>query len=284
MSGRGRRWPELAFHHPAVRGKPLQGGHDDGDTQSQPRGGFRRGEGPVGAGITSHQVAEGVRHRFNEGQGNAHGQRHPKGVAEPGGVFHRSDALGAGDVDAQRPVGRDQCVDVVDGASGFLGSLGDLGGGERAEQPEQVRDSLQPPHFPVGGQALELVFSVGDDTGVEQFTQFRPAQQLVQEGGVKGQCGRAALGERGVALVEEGRHVPEQHGAGERRGLGRGGLDDPQFAAVDLPRDVLQCGEIVDVLEALAHRLKDDRKGGEFPRHVQQLGRALPLLPQRAAL
>ena len=83
-----------------------------------------------------------------------------------------------------------------------------------------------------------------------------------------------------IALVEELRDVTEQQGLGERRGLLGGGLQDPQLAALDRCRDVLQRRKVVDILQAFADGLEDDREGGVLPRDVQQLGGALPLLPQ----
>ncbi len=183
---RGCRWrgvrPELAFHHAAVRGQPLQRRADDGDAESQPRRGLGGGEGPVRAGVARDEVAERVRDRFDEGQRHAHGQRHAEGIAEPGGVLDRRKALGTADVDLDGPVGPLQGGEVgggvgvrrlrmtafaagastaaaatgrLDGLSrGGFGGLtlrrgrrrlqpgGDFLRRERTQEPQEVRDAL----------------------------------------------------------------------------------------------------------------------------------------------
>ena len=54
-------------------------------------------------------------------------------------------------------------------------------------------------------------------------------------------------------------------------------------ALVDRAHQRDQGGQVVDVLEALAHGLEDDRERGVLAGHLEQGGGALPLLPQRAA-
>ena len=98
--------------------------------------------------------------------------------------------------------------------------------------------------------------------------------------GVQGQRGGAALGQRGIALVEELRHVAKEQGPGEGRGLLGGGLHDPQLAALNRGGDVLQRGKVVHILQAFAHGFQHDRETGVFPGDIQQLGGALALLPQ----
>ena len=103
---------ELAFHHAAVRGKPLQRCADDGDAESQPRRGLGGGEGPVRAGVARDKVTERVRDRFDEGQRHTHGQRHAQGIPEPGGVLDGRKTFGTADVDLDRPVGPQQDGEV----------------------------------------------------------------------------------------------------------------------------------------------------------------------------
>ena len=50
------------------------------------------------------------------------------------------------------------------------------------------------------------------------------------------------------------------------------------------PISSVRPGHVEDVLEALADRLQDDREGAELAGHLEQLGGALALLPQRGAL
>ena len=51
----------------------------------------------------------------------------------------------------------------------------------------------------------------------------------------------------------------------------------------DVAHQLDQAGHVVDVLQHLAGRLEGDRERGELAGHRQQLGGALPLLPQRRA-
>ena len=119
---------------------------------------------------------------------------------------------------------------------------------------------------------------------VEQVAQLRGAQQLGEEAGIEGEGLGAPLGQGGVALVEERRHVAEQQGLRERRRLVGGGLVDADATVAQLGQHLTQGGHVVHVLQALAHRLEDDREGGIVGRDPQQVCRPLPLLPQRRAL
>ncbi|MCB5281022.1 hypothetical protein BJQ89_00757 [Arthrobacter sp. ES1] len=290
---------EFAFHYPSVRGEPLQRRSDDGDSESQPGGGLGGGERPVGSGEAGDEVAQRVSDRLDEGQRHAHRQRDADGVAQPGGILHRGIPLGTADVDLDGAVGALERHKVCGGIGNrSLNSVGhrlgdrsfkpcrgfqaggDLPRGQRAQQPEQVRNPLQPADLPIRGEALQFLLRVVNDLGVEQFTQLDPAQEFVEQGRIQRQRRSPALGQRGIAFVEELRDVAEQQGLGEGGGLLRSGLQDPQLAPLDGRGDVLECREVVDVLETFPDRLEDDREGGVFPRHVQQLGGALPLLPQ----
>lgn len=153
-------------------------------------------------------------------------------------------------------------------------------GCQRTQQPQQVSHPFHAAGAPVRRQALQLELRGLDDLRVQQFTELHPAQQLIQERRVQCQGGGTAFCERGVALIQELRHVPEQQGLGEGRRLLGGGLHNPQFTAFHRCGNVLQGREVVDVLEALADRFQHDRERGVFPRDVQQLGRPLALLPQ----
>ena len=123
-----------------------------------------------------------------------------------------------------------------------------------------------------------------EDIGVEQLAQLGLAQQLGQQPGVQGEGGGAALGERGVALVQELGDVAEEEGAGEGGRLRGGDLDQADPAGLDVAHQLGEPGDVEDVLEAFADGLQDDRERAELARHLEQLGGALTLLPQRGAL
>src|SRR5690606_28895437 len=101
--------------------------------------------------------------------------------------------------------------------------------------------------------------------------------------GVERQCGGAALGGRGVAVVEELADVAEEQGAGEGGGARGGDLDDPHVPPQDPAHELGQGGGVEVVLEALTHGLQDDREVGVVGGDGEELGGAVPLLPQRLA-
>ena len=73
--------PEFAFDHPRFGAQTLQDRQDDGAAQPQGGGGLGDGEGPVGAPVTSDEVAQRVGHRFNKRQRDPHWQWDPQPVA-----------------------------------------------------------------------------------------------------------------------------------------------------------------------------------------------------------
>lgn len=188
--------------------------------------------------------------------------------------------VGAGDTDLDGAAGGGQLLGPV-----RLGAaLGQVGVRERAQQAQQVGDAFGVLDPAVLGAPLEFPLQLGQYLGVEQLAQLGLAQELGQQAGVQGQGGGAPLGERGVALVQELGDVSEQEGAGEGGGLGRGDLDEPHLAGLDVAHQLGEPGDVEDVLKAFADRLQDDRERSELAGHLEQLGGALPLLPQRGAL
>ena len=123
-----------------------------------------------------------------------------------------------------------------------------------------------------------------DDVRVQEFAQLNGAEQLGQQRRVERQRRGSLLSQRGVALVHERAGVVEQQRRRERAWRIGGHLGDAHPAGVDVPHDLLQRWEVVDVLEALAHRLQDDGKRRVVPGDIEQLLGALALLPQRRTL
>ncbi len=160
-------------------------------------------------------------------------------------------------------------------------SSASVSGPEHAQQVGDALDVLDPP---VLGQPLELPLQFGQHLGVQQLAQLRLAQQLGQQPGVQRERGGPPLGERRVALVEELRDIAEEQGAGERGRLGGGDLDQADPAGLDVAHQLGEAGYVEDVLEAFADGLQHDRERAELAGHLEQLGGALALLPQRGAL
>ena len=154
---------------------------------------------------------------------------------------------------------------------------------QRPEQPQQVGDRLGVAGAAVGREPLELGLDLGEHLRVEELAQLGATEQLGEQALVQGQRGGPALGDRGVALVDELGDVAEEQAAGVgARRLG-GDVDDGDLATLDAGQQRDQRGQVVDVLEALADRLEDDREGRVLGGDLEQLGAALALLPQRAA-
>ena len=163
------------------------------------------------------------------------------------------------------------------------GPRADLGRRQRPEQPQQVGDALGVAGATVVGGALELGLDLGQHRGVEELAQLGAAEQLGQQSLVERERGGPALGDGGVALVDELGDVAEEQRAGVGRRLLGGHVDHRDLAPVDPAHQRDQRRQVVDVLQALAHGLEHDREGGVLGGHLEQLGRALALLPQRAA-
>lgn len=188
--------------------------------------------------------------------------------------------VGAADPDLDGAAGRCQLP-----RPGRIGpALGQLVLRQRAQQAQQVGHRFGVLGPPVLGEPLELPLQLLQYLRVEQFAQLRLTEQLGQQARVQRQRGRPALGQGRVALVEELGDVPEEQRAGEGGRFGGGDLDQADAACLDVPHQLGQAGHVEDVLEALAYGLQHDREGAELRGHLEQLGGALTLLPQRGAL
>ena len=124
----------------------------------------------------------------------------------------------------------------------------------------------------------------GDDLGIEQFAQLDAAQQLGQQRAVQRERGGPPLGQRAVALVHERADVAEQQRGGERRRRRAVSTSSTRTRRCAMPVISSRQGrDVVDVLQAFADGLQHDREVGILAGHVEQLGGALALLPQRRA-
>ena len=152
---------------------------------------------------------------------------------------------------------------------------------QRPEHSQQIHKTLDVLGAAVGREVLQLALDLLDDGRVEQLAQLRAAEQLGEQGRVEAQRGRATFGQRRVALVHERSDISEQQGSGERRRRLGLDLDQADRTAGDLRGQGGQRGQVVDVLQNLAHGLEDDREARVLARDLEQLRRALPLLPER---
>ncbi|CAB5001345.1 unannotated protein [freshwater metagenome] len=134
------------------------------------------------------------------------------------------------------------------------------------------------------GQQLQFQLQIGKRPRVEQLAQFLRSQQVAQQITVERQRSGTALGQRAVALVHERRDPVEQQALRERRGLRRVDADDADGATAQLRQHLAQRRHVEHILETLTCRLQQHRERGVLTGHGQQVGRPLPLLPQRRAL
>ena len=81
-------------------------------------------------------------------------------------------------------------------------------------QPEQVGDALGVAGPALGVESLQLGLDLGEHLGVEQLAQLGPAEQLGEQALVEGERGGPALGDGGVALVDELRRRSRTAGCG----------------------------------------------------------------------
>ena len=274
--------PELALGEAAVAGQAAQDVGDDGGAEPERGGGLGRGERAVGAGVAGEQVGERIVDAGQVRFGHAERQGGTQRVAQAAGVLDG----GPPHVAADRHLDGSPAVAQLGEQRAGL-TLGkpplDVVGGERPEQAQQVGHALDAADPAVVGQSLQLGLGALDDLRVEQLAQLGPTEQLGEQGGIEGERGGPSFGQRGVALVEERGDVAEQQGLGERRRALGGDLGDLHLARGDATGQLGQGRQVVDVLQALAGRLEQDREVGVLAGDLEQLRGALPLLPERGA-
>jgi hypothetical protein len=246
----------------------------------------------VRAGVAQHEVSQGIGDRGGEHVRQPQGHRHAQSVSEPARVLDRGPGGPAPDRGREHAPG---CLELPEpGLELGRGGRGRIAGGnpdapgqlrlrQRPQHTEQVGDVVGIACRAPGIEVLEFGLGARERVRVEQVGEgqaLAAAQQLGEEHRIERQGRGPPLGERGVALVEELRHVAEQQRLRERRRGGGLDLDHPDGARADLPEQVDQAGYVEHVLHALPHRLEHDGEGGVLRRHAQQLRRPLPLLPQ----
>ncbi len=134
------------------------------------------------------------------------------------------------------------------------------------------------------GEALRGLFHLGDGIGIEQFAEIGFAEQLAELVLIDGEGLGAALGQRGVAVVEEVGDIAEEQRGGKGRGLA--GFDDvdAELALLDGAEGFDQRGHVEDVAQALAIGLEQQRKRGVARGDAEQIVGTLAQLPERRAL
>ena len=231
----------------------------------------------MGARPARDEVAQRVLHRLEKLPRKPRWRRDAERIADAGRVLRRDPSLLAGEVQRKGAALLEQLLQrrVAFEPPPHL-RLGKVA--EREQQIVEPVDSVRR-----AGQALGRVLVLVDGTRVEQLAHLRLAQQLTQLGLVDGERLRAALGERGVAVVDEVRDIAEEQRSGERRGRARVDGDDAQAAVLHATQRLLQPGKVEDVAQAFPVRLQQQRKAAVPRGDLEQIARPLSLRPERAA-
>ena len=211
------------------------------------------------------------------------GERDAERVAEPGGVLHGGDPLLPRDPDADRASVGEQRVRQGLGVPD-LDAGSDLVVGQVAERPQQVVQVVGGSGAAAVAQTLELELHLVEGARVEELPQLVRAEQLAQQIAIEREGGGAPLGERRVSLVHVDADPSEEQRLRERRRVVGVDGDEPRATRPEVRHHLAERRDVEDVLEALPRGLQQDREVGVLGRLRQEIGRALPLLPERRAL
>ena len=229
-----------------------------------------RRERPVRPRVPAQQLPQRMLDRLEEHLRDAARRCGAEGVADEAGVLDRGEQLELAEADPNRT------------------ALAD----ERLREPAVVLAVEQGP-----GAAQEVVQLVDvsrrrtkrrldllDGAEVEELAELLDAHQLSEQIAVERQRLRTPLLGRRVVLVHVRRDVVEEERRRERRRRRRLDLDEVERALPDPAQDLVERGQVEDVLQALAVRLEHDRELRVPARDLQQALRLQALLPERRAL
>ena len=235
----------------------------------------------MGAGVAGHEIDQRALDRFGEGLGQAGRQGDAERVPNPGGVLGGGEALLPRHRTPDGSGGGHQLVEPL-GRRAVAAGVGLLEG-QRAEGPQDVGQLVRVPGPAAVAEPLQVQLQVGQDTGVDQLPQLLGAQQVPQQVPVECQRRGPALGQRGVPLVHVDGDPAEQQRLGEGRGLPGLDGDDPHVPGSQPAEHLTQGGHVERVVQALTGGLQQEREVRVPGRHLEEVGRPLPLLPQRGA-
>ena len=135
--------------------------------------------------------------------------------------------------------------------------------------------------MPRGGEPLQLELHLVERAGIEELAELVRAQQLAEQVAVQGEGRRAALGERGVALVHVDRDPAEQERLGEGRRLVGLDRDQPGRPRAEVGHHLAQGRHVEKVAQAFPCGLEQHGEAGVPARLPEEIRAPLPLLPQR---
>ena len=236
----------------------------------------------MGSRVSSDQRLERPLGRFGEHARQADRERDAERVAERGGVLDRRQTRLAGHAEADRSSLGEDLFDPRRGI--VLCAHGDLGLGEVADAHQEVVHVVGVPRAAPLGEPLQLHLQLVERRRIEQVAELLFAQQLAQQVPVEGERGGAPLRERRVALIHVDGHPPEQQRLRERRRPFRVDSHELRPTRTQVRHDLAESRHVEHVAQAFARRLQEHRKRRMLRRGDQQVGGALPLLPERRPL
>ena len=207
---------------------------------------------------------------FQEGLGQAAGWHRPQRVPVPPGVLGRDEPLLAGDAN------RD-CSALLEQRLSERRVV--LTGTQVTAKPEHVVQLVWVPRA-----TAKLLLDLLECPRIDELAQLLLAEQLLEEIAVEREHLGPPLGPRRVVLVHVVRDVVEEQRARIRRGGGGFHVDEVELPRLQALEQLLQRGEVEDVLQALPVRLEDDRERAVLARDLEQALRLEPLLPERRPL
>ena len=171
--------PELALHDPLLPPQLAERseGHSGSDTESG--GDIRHREWPVRACVAADEIAERVVDRLDEHRRDTDGKGDAERVTQPGRVFDDRPPVGSGTPNPGAALEvREPGADISSCLIRRLNARLNFVDRQRAEDTQQVDDPLGTFHATVGCEALQLELGLLDHSGIEQFAQFGPTEQL----------------------------------------------------------------------------------------------------------
>jgi hypothetical protein len=190
--------------------------------------------------------------------GDSRWQDNSESIAQTPGILDGCPTPATADGYRDRSSSRNQFVEPHRFNTASLRGIGV----ERAEEPQKISGILQGTGSGVGSLKGHLILDLGDCVSVEKATKFRGAEQVCEELGVDREGLSATLRQGGIAFVHKGGDVAKQQRPRERTRVvcRHGGHGD--VAGLNAFQQRAQSGEVVDVVETLAHGLQHDREVG----------------------
>src|ERR1035437_6388344 len=133
------------------------------------------------------------------------------------------------------------------------------------------------------GKALRGLFNIGDGVGIEKFAEVGFTEKFAKLILVDGESLGAALGQRGIAIVEEVGDVAEEERCREGRGLAGFDYMDAELALFYFLENFNQSRHVEDIAETLPVGLEQQWERRITRGDAEQIVGAFSQLPERRA-